>query len=294
MKFKPYLKIIGGILLFIFFIANGYIIASLLRPASNSEPSTYEITEYLEGSTTSKKTIKRESITSANSFSLLTESTKIYALPDTEFSITTNSIKLIKGTLFLTSSNLNIEIQGSKFNLANQFSAILDSDDGVIIAEGDAAFNSKILDINTQILTTASAIDTYEFDREKLSTESKYTQLSSLLTTLNLLPEYFKDNTPPELISISPRDGFITQERFIRLYGYTELDAKVTIEAETLTVDEDGYFTKQIDLEVGSNPLTLYLKDKFGNQKVVNLKYERKAPTLPLSFPTSFPVSYTN
>ena len=165
----------------------------------------------------------------------------------------------------------------------------------VITVEGDSAFNNKILDLNTQLLFVGSEIEQYEFERDNLTSKAKYTSLMSFLSDLNVLPQYFKDFSSPELISVSPRDNFITQERFVRLFGYTEVNSKIVFDDEVLVSDSEGYFTKQIDLNEGLNTVRFTLKDIYGNNKLVTLTYQRKKSTLPVaSYPVSGPVSYPN
>lgn len=295
MEKKIYLRIIITFCAIVFIAINAIVIYTYIQ--NNRKPSitSFQVTEFANG-VSNKKTITGNLIELDNNFTLITDDFQIYGLGGSSIELTNDSLKLNKGTVLLSGQNFNLELQGSRYLLANKYKVLIDAEDGVITTDGDAAFNNKILNLNSQLLFVGSQIEQYDFERSKLTSDDRYKSLITFLSDQGYLYEFFKDFTPPELISISPRDNFITQERFVRLYGYTEVNSKIIFDDELLVAVSDGYFTKQIDLEEGSNIVRFTLADTYGNKKLVTLNYTRKKINLVSvpSYPVSGPVSYPN
>ncbi len=79
--------------------------------------------------------------------------------------------------------------------------------------------------------------------------------IASLLVYLGL--ELNTILTPPNLEITQPTDGFVTTEAVIHVQGMTEARAKVTINGQSVLLNPDGSFDREIPLERGVNLLTL-------------------------------------
>ncbi len=296
MSAKRSVKILIVFFIIIFLATSGYLTTSIITNTSSvAQVTRYKIIEYNNGTSTETLTTDKN-ITSSLNFTLIGTTTQIYALGGSSFDYANQSIRLSSGTIFVSGKNMNFYLGNNQITIENDFKVIIDKEDGIILAEGTPAYKTNIQELNTQITLVNNEILTYEFDREKLTSEDKYKNMQSFLSELEVLPEYFSDMSPPELVSISPSDGFITTDRYIRMFGYTEGNSKVEIAGEAISSDAEGYFTKQIDLQIGANPINIVLKDKYGNKVLKTVVYTRKASTAlsPTSYPTSYPASYTN
>jgi len=274
-----------------FVVANSYFFISILGKASNNIAitQTYQINEYQSPDSLPVTKFLNTNVLALNNFTQLESQFQIYALGGTEYTLNNDVLKLTKGTLMLSAENFRLSLNNETVTISNKFKLILDEEDGAILIDGDAALNNKILELNSQLLFVSSDIEVYEFDRSQITNEDKYTKLKIFLEKLNILPEYFKDNIAPELVSISPRDEFITVESFVRLFGYTEPRINVEVNGDTIKTDEEGYFTKQVNLKSGNNPVTILLKDKYGNDILKSINYVKSSSDSAVSFPISFP-----
>lgn len=291
-------KLLVSLFLLTFTISNGFILISNATHNFTDifKASTHTITEYNSSVEENKIFGIQDTLTSDKNFILTEAELQVYALANSKYKINNNKFELIEGSVFLKSSNLNISLGNNDINysLNNNFEAILDSEDGIIITSGEPAFGNKILELNTQIsLVKTNQLE--DFDRNKLKVETRYLNLTKFIQDLGINSEFFTDFTSPEITSISPRDNFTTVEPLVRLFGYTEADTKIIIQGSDLVADNQGYFTKQINLSLGINQIEISLKDKYGNQNIIKLTYHRnKDLSIPLSFPASYPVSYSN
>ena len=74
---------------------------------------------------------------------------------------------------------------------------------------------------------------------------------------------------PPELDIIEPKDNLITSQSFINIIGVTEPEAQVIINGELILINDNGSFTKKIDLKNGINTIIITAKKKYGREEVV-------------------------
>lgn len=73
----------------------------------------------------------------------------------------------------------------------------------------------------------------------------------------------------PDLLIFNPTDNFITKQSIIEVSGNTEIEAKVTINNETILSDIHGNFTKTINLKNGLNIITIKTNKKYGKSKII-------------------------
>ncbi|UCC93722.1 MAG: hypothetical protein JSW25_03400, partial [Thermoplasmata archaeon] len=77
------------------------------------------------------------------------------------------------------------------------------------------------------------------------------------------------DTTPPVIDDLLPIDGEIVKERVINVTGHTEEDATVYVNGRFTAVVE-GYFSEQINLEEGDNPVNILVTDVAGNTRPIH------------------------
>lgn len=73
----------------------------------------------------------------------------------------------------------------------------------------------------------------------------------------------------PDLLIFNPTDNLITKQSIIEVSGNTEIEAKVTINNETILSDIHGNFTKTINLKSGLNIITIEANKKYGKSKII-------------------------
>lgn len=75
--------------------------------------------------------------------------------------------------------------------------------------------------------------------------------------------------TPPVLDVYSPQEGFISGRAEATVQGKTEKECRLTINGQTVQVDERGNFTAPINLSTGVNTITLSATKKHGKTTTV-------------------------
>ncbi len=89
-------------------------------------------------------------------------------------------------------------------------------------------------------------------------------------TCLFYLNYYFKKiNTPPLLEIMSPSENLITDEHAIKIIGKTEKETRVRINGEIILADNDGIFSKEINLKSGVNIVNITAEKKMGKTSVI-------------------------
>lgn len=82
----------------------------------------------------------------------------------------------------------------------------------------------------------------------------------------------------PRLVIVKPLDGENVEGRVVRVNGIAEKDAKVTVNGQSIIVNENGEFSEEIGLGEGLNTITVVAKNKFekeASQTIsVNAKYD--------------------
>lgn len=84
------------------------------------------------------------------------------------------------------------------------------------------------------------------------------------------------DRTPPRsLVITSPTESEVLSSPII-LAGKTEVGARVTVNGMEVAVDAEGGFSTSLELQVGSNPITVIAADQAGNMITAELVIELK------------------
>lgn len=69
--------------------------------------------------------------------------------------------------------------------------------------------------------------------------------------------------SPPALTITNPVDNMTTTENIVLVQGFTELEAEVKINGETVLIDTAGNFTQPVNLKSGLNAITIVAKKKY-------------------------------
>ncbi len=69
---------------------------------------------------------------------------------------------------------------------------------------------------------------------------------------------------PPELLLVSPTDGYITEENNVTIKGKTQPETKIMVNNEPIGNDEHGNFEQNITLSPGINTLVVSAENKHG------------------------------
>jgi len=77
------------------------------------------------------------------------------------------------------------------------------------------------------------------------------------------------DTTPPVINNLLPIDGEIVNMRVINVTGVTELDATVYVNGRYVSLEMDGSFSEQINLEEGDNNVNVLVTDVAGNGRPI-------------------------
>jgi len=82
--------------------------------------------------------------------------------------------------------------------------------------------------------------------------------------------------TPPDLVVISPENGYISNDNFIDVHGKTDPETQITINEEVIKNDENGNFSQSINLLLGINTFVIEAKNKHGKttEEVRNVIYK--------------------
>lgn len=75
--------------------------------------------------------------------------------------------------------------------------------------------------------------------------------------------------SPPELSIYSPADNIATYSRIVQVEGKTEKESQIAINGETVLSDKEGAFTKEVNLKIGVNMITITASKKYGRSKTV-------------------------
>ena len=75
--------------------------------------------------------------------------------------------------------------------------------------------------------------------------------------------------SPPELAVSQPDRNILVKESSILVIGQSETEAEVKINGELILMDEDGNFSKLINLKKGVNPLEISAKKKYSRENLI-------------------------
>lgn len=78
-----------------------------------------------------------------------------------------------------------------------------------------------------------------------------------------------KITAPPVLILNTPQQDLITEEKTINISGLTEAETHIVINGETALSDNEGNFSKKVDLRNGLNMITIVAKKKHGKENTI-------------------------
>ncbi|MDP3940983.1 MAG: helix-turn-helix domain-containing protein [bacterium] len=70
----------------------------------------------------------------------------------------------------------------------------------------------------------------------------------------------------PPLTIDSPKEGLVTESKDIRISGYTDPSAVVTVNGDVVSVGGDGFFTKQLSLFPGDTVIEIRAKHRLGKE----------------------------
>jgi len=76
--------------------------------------------------------------------------------------------------------------------------------------------------------------------------------------------------SPPVLSLSSPNDNLITDKKNIRVAGATENESEITVNGESVLLDKQGQFLKEINLKNGVNTITVVAKNKYGQVSTIS------------------------
>ena len=74
---------------------------------------------------------------------------------------------------------------------------------------------------------------------------------------------------PPEIQIIEPKNNLIINASFINIIGLTEPGAEITINGEHILNNDEGWFTKKINLKNGINTITITAKKKYSRENII-------------------------
>ena len=72
--------------------------------------------------------------------------------------------------------------------------------------------------------------------------------------------------SPPKLIIVSPAEDLVTEINDINIQGFTDQEAEVTINGESVLIDASGYFTKKVNLKNGLNTIFITAQKKYSRK----------------------------
>jgi bacillopeptidase F len=91
------------------------------------------------------------------------------------------------------------------------------------------------------------------------------------------------DQTPPQIFIIDPKAGVETKDSVYRIRGRVEEGSTLTMDGRPISVNTDGTFSVQVDLEVGDNVFLLEAVDPVGHESdqqlsIVRVKKDEEGP----------------
>lgn len=78
-----------------------------------------------------------------------------------------------------------------------------------------------------------------------------------------------KITSPPELIITQPADNLLTSERSINIVGSTDKEAELKINGELFLGDNNGNFSKTVNLKSGLNNIEISSKKKYSKENTI-------------------------
>jgi cytoskeletal protein RodZ len=81
--------------------------------------------------------------------------------------------------------------------------------------------------------------------------------------------QYRELHAPPQLILESPADETVTKDEIIPVFGITDTDATLTVNADPLLLKDDGRFYKDIPLTVGNNTPVIEATSRIGAKTTI-------------------------
>jgi len=78
--------------------------------------------------------------------------------------------------------------------------------------------------------------------------------------------------TPPKLSIISPDDNIIINNKIINVIGITDAETQIIINDEIVLSDNQGNFSKIINLKEGINIIKVTAKKKYGRESTAERK----------------------
>lgn len=90
-----------------------------------------------------------------------------------------------------------------------------------------------------------------------------------LFCILYLLFYTKKITSPPELIITQPTDNLLTSERSISIIGSTDKEAELKINGELFLSDNNGNFSKTVNLKSGLNNIEISSKKKYSKENTI-------------------------
>ncbi len=76
--------------------------------------------------------------------------------------------------------------------------------------------------------------------------------------------ELFGFLRPPVLDLQGPRDGLVISHPFVRVWGVSPKESRLTVNGREVTIDERGNFDEELELVEGLNSLEFIVQDRFG------------------------------
>lgn len=125
------------------------------------------------------------------------------------------------------------------------------------------------------------AVDTFrisDFSRNEILNYSNLDLIREYIAIIGFsLPEIFKLN-PPDILSVSPANNFITFRESIEIRGKVDKNAKVFINDNEVQVDEKGNFSKNVELQIGKNQFLIVAMDEYYQSSNYTLNVQRELP----------------
>jgi cytoskeletal protein RodZ len=84
--------------------------------------------------------------------------------------------------------------------------------------------------------------------------------------------QYRRIQLPPQLVIESPKSNIIVPDKQIDILGRTDPDATVTINGVTVLLRGDGQFYDKLNLETGTNTITIVATSRFGKSNKIDKK----------------------
>lgn len=78
--------------------------------------------------------------------------------------------------------------------------------------------------------------------------------------------------SPPALAVSQPPDDITVNRDNLTIIGQTETEADLTINNENILVEEDGSFSKRINLQKGINTITIKAQKKYSRENIITRK----------------------